>query len=111
MFLQRDVFVLYPGKHFNKLLRGFLDDAVDIDQCLVGVVDDATDFRIGLSYSEEEGTATDKRLYIGIHLSEVFRKGFDKYGKQSSFASHPGEAGFSRQVGRRTFLFFHVYNV
>ena len=54
MFLQRDVFVLYPGKHFNKLLRGFLDDAVDIDQSLVGVVDDATDFRIGLSYSEEE---------------------------------------------------------
>lgn len=37
MFLQRDVFVLYPGKHFNKLLRGFLDDAVDIDQSLVGV--------------------------------------------------------------------------
>ena len=106
MFLQRDVFVLYPGKHFNKLLRGFLDDAVDIDQSLVGVVDDATDFRIGLSYSEEEGAATDKRFYIGIHLSEVFRKGFDKYGKQSSFTSHPGEAGFSRQVGRRTFLFF-----
>ena len=70
MFLQRDVFVLYPGKHFNKLLRGFLDDAVDIDQSLVGVVDDATDFRIGLSYSEEEGAATDKRFYIGIHLSE-----------------------------------------
>lgn len=111
MFLQRDVFVLYPGKHFNKLLRGFLDDAVDIDQSLVGVVDDATDFRIGLSYSEEEGAATDKRFYIGIHLSEVFRKGFDKYGKQSSFTSHPGEAGFSRQVGRRTFLFFHVYNI
>ncbi len=112
MFLQCDVFVLYSGKYLYKLLRRFLDDAVDIDQCLVGVVDDASDFRIGLSYSEEEGTAADKRFYIGIHLPEVFRKGFDQYGKQSSFASHPGEAGFSRQVGRRTFLFFfHVYNI
>ena len=111
MFFQSDVFVLYPGKHPDQLFREFLDDAVDIDQCLVGVVDDAADFRIGLSYSEEEGTTADKRFYIGIHLPEVFRKGFNKYGKQSSFASHPGEAGFSRQVGRRTFLFFHVYNI
>lgn len=111
MFFQGDVFVLYPGKHFDQLLRGFLDNTIDIDQCLVGVVDDASDFRIGLSYSEEQGTTADKRFYIGVHLSEVFRKGFNKYGKQSSFASHPGEAGFSRQVGRRTFLyFFHVYN-
>ena len=112
MLLQCNVFVLYPGKHFDQLLRRFLDDAVDIDQCLVGVVDDASNFRIGLSYSEEEGTAADKRFYIRFHLFEVFRKGFDKYGEQSSFASHPGEAGFSRQVGRRTFLFFfHVYNI
>ena len=111
MFLQCDVFVLYLGKYLYKLLRGFLDDAVNIDQCLVGVIDDATDFRIGLSYSEEEGTAADKRFYIRVHLFEVFRKGFNKYGKQSSFTSHPGEAGFSRQVGRRTFLFFHVYNI
>lgn len=31
MFLQCDIFFLYLGKHLNKLLRGFLDDAVDID--------------------------------------------------------------------------------
>jgi hypothetical protein len=112
MFFQCDVFLLYPGKHSDQLFRGFLDNTVDIDQALVRVVDDAADFRIGLSYSEEQGTAADERFYIRVHLSEVFRKGFDKYGEQSSFASHPGEAGFSWQAGRRTFLyFFHVYNI
>lgn len=74
MFFQCDVFLLYPGKHPDQLFRGFLDDAVDIDQALVGVIDNAADFRIGLSYSEEQGTATDKRFYIRVHLSEVFRK-------------------------------------
>lgn len=74
MFFQCDVFLLYPGKHSDQLFRGFLDNPVDIDQALVGVVDDAADFRIGLSYSEEQGTAPDKRFYICIHLSEVFRK-------------------------------------
>ena len=112
MFFQCDVFLLYPGKHPDQLFREFLDDAVDIDQALIGIIDDAADFRIGLSYSEEQGTAADKRFYVCIHLSEVFRKRFDKYGKQSSFTSHPGEAGFSRQADRRTFLyFFHVYNI
>lgn len=112
MFSQCDVFLLYPGKHPDQLFRGFLDDAVDIDQALVGIIDDAADFRIGLSYSEEQGTAADKRFYVCIHLPEVFRKRFDQYGEQSSFASHPGEAGFSRQSSRRTFLyFFHVYNI
>lgn len=65
----------------------------------------ATDFRIGLSYSRRRGAATDKRFYIGIHLSEVFRKGFDKYGKQSSFTSHPGEAGFSGRLAGELFFF------
>lgn len=74
MFFQSDVFVLYPRKHPDQLLRGFLDNTIDIDQCLIGVVDDASDFRIGLSYSEEEGTATYKRFYIRVHLSEVFGK-------------------------------------
>lgn len=112
IFAQGYIFLLYPGKHSYQLFRGFLDNAVDIDQALVGVIDDAADFRISLSYSEEQCTAADERFYIGIHLPEVFRKRFDKYGEQSSFASHPGEAGFSRQVGRRAFLyFFHVYNI
>ena len=73
MFAQGNVLVLYPGKRSDQLFRGVPDNAIDIDQALVGVIDDAADFRIGLSYSEEEGTATDKRFYIRIHLSEVFR--------------------------------------
>lgn len=112
IFAQGYIFFLYPCKHSYQLFREFLDNAVDINQALIGVVNDASDFRIGLSYSKEQGTATDERFYIRVHLSEVFRKRFDKYGEQSSFASHPGEAGFSRQVGRRAFFyFFHVYNI
>lgn len=75
MFAQGYVLILYPGKHSDQFFRGILDNTVNINQALVGVVDDTPDFRIGLSYSEEEGTATDKWFYIGIHLlSEVFRK-------------------------------------
>lgn len=74
MLAKGHIFVLYPGKHCDQLFRGLLDHTVDIDQALVGVVDDTADFRIGLSYSEEQGTAPDKRFDIRVHLSEVFRK-------------------------------------
>ena len=74
MFVQGYILILYPGKHSYQLFRGVPDDTVDIDQALIGVVDDASDSRIGLSDSEEEGTTTYKRLYIGVHLPEVFRK-------------------------------------
>jgi len=56
MFFQCDVFFLYPCKHSDQLFRGIPDDALNINQGSVGVVDDVADSRIGLSYSEKEGT-------------------------------------------------------
>ena len=95
MFAQGYILVLYPGKCSDQLFRRVFDDTININQGLVGVVDDAADMRISLSYSEEEGATSDKRFNVCIHLSEVFRKRFDEYGKQSSFTAHPGAVSYT----------------
>lgn len=81
MFFQCDVFFLYPGKHSDQLFWGIPDDALNIDLGFVGIIDDVEDSQIGLSYSEEEDIAPNKRSHMCVHLSEVFRQRFDKYRK------------------------------
>jgi len=68
------VFTLDAGKQSDQFFRRVAYDAVDIHQALVRVVDHATDMRIGLSQSEEQGAAPDKGFHIGLHFRDIFRQ-------------------------------------
>lgn len=104
MSFQGMVFLLDAGKCSNQRLVVILYDPVDIYQALVGIIDYATDLRIALSDSEEQGTATHERFHIGFHLSEIGREGFCQYGKESSLSTYPGEAGLSGKAAAFLFL-------
>ena len=71
-FLKGVVLALDAGKQSDQFFRRVAYDTVDINQTLVRVVDHTTDMRIGLSQSEEQGTAPDKGLHIGCHFRDIF---------------------------------------
>ena len=73
-FLKGVVFALDAGKQSDQFFRRVAYDAVDIHQALVRVVDHATDMRIGLSQSEEQGAAPDKGFHIGFHFRDILRQ-------------------------------------
>ncbi len=68
------VFTLDAGKQSDQFFRRVAYDTVDIHQALVRVVDHATDMRIGLSQSEEQGASPDKGFHIGFHFRDIFRQ-------------------------------------
>ena len=68
------VFALDAGKQSDQFFRRVAYDTVDIHQALVRVVDHATDMRIGLSQSEEQGASPDKGFHIGFHFRDIFRQ-------------------------------------
>ena len=68
------VLALDAGKQSDQFFRRVAYDTVDIHQALVRVVDHATDMRIGLSQSEEQGAAPDKGFHIGFHFRDIFRQ-------------------------------------
>ena len=68
------VFTLDAGKQSDQFFRRVAYDTVDIHQALVRVIDHATDMRIGLSQSEEQGASPDKGFHIGFHFRDIFRQ-------------------------------------
>lgn len=68
------IVALQGQKRPDQLLRPVADHAVDVDQVLVRVVNDAPHLREVLPDSEEEGTASDKRFDIGFHPGEIRRQ-------------------------------------
>ncbi len=73
-FLQGVVFALDADEQSDQFFRRVAYDTVDIHQALVRVVDHATDMRIGLSQSEEQGASPDKGFHIGFHFRDIFRQ-------------------------------------
>ena len=67
------VFALDADEQSDQFFRRVAYDAVDIHQALVRVIDHATDMRIGLSQSEEQGAAPDKGFHIGFHFRDILR--------------------------------------
>ena len=97
------IVALQGQKRPDQLLRPVADHAVDVDQVLIRVVNDAPHLREVLPDSEEEGTASDKRFDIGFHPGEIRRQRLAQNGQQAALAAYPREARSSR----RFFLFFH----
>jgi len=51
-----------------------LNNTINVNQILVGIIDNTPDLRIVLSDSEEECSTADKRFDIGSHPVKVCRK-------------------------------------
>lgn len=97
------IVALQGQKRPDQLLRPVADHAVDVDQVLIRVVNDAPHLREVLPDSEEEGTASDKRFDIGFHPGEIRRQRLAQNGQQAALAAYPREA----RASRRFFLFLH----
>lgn len=97
------IVALQGQKRPDQFLRPVADHAVDVDQVLIRVVNDALHLREVLPDSEEEGTASDKRFDIGFHPSEIRRQRLAQNGQQAALATYPRKA----RASRRFFLFFH----
>ena len=67
------IIALQGQKRPDQFLRLVTDHAVDVDQVLVRIVNDALHLREILPDSKEEGTASDKGFDIGFHPSKVCR--------------------------------------